>query len=120
MKLNAEFIPLPYRFDAVRMATEIAQFDGLPWMDHPDNTEGNSALALISCGGGDNNGFRGEMKPTPHLARCPYLQQVIASFGEVTMLSATSIVARRVSAVVTDSHPVQARARRTTRRARTS
>ena len=83
MKLNAEFIPLPYRFDAARMATEIAQFDDLPWMDHPDNTEGNSALALISCGGGDNNGFRGEMKPTPHLACCPYLQQVIASFGEV-------------------------------------
>ena len=83
MRLEAEFIPLPYAFDAARMAEEIAQFEAQPWMDHPDNTEGNAAIALISAGGGDNNGFRGEMTPTPHLARCPYLQQVIASFGEV-------------------------------------
>ncbi len=83
MRLEAEFIPLPYRFDAARMAEELAQFDQHAWMDHPDNTEGNSALALISAGGGDNNGFRGEMVQTPHLGRCPYLQQVIGSFGEV-------------------------------------
>ena len=61
MRLEAEFIPLPYAFDAARMAEEVAQFEAQPWMDHPDNTEGNSAIALISAGGGDNNGFRGEM-----------------------------------------------------------
>ena len=83
MKLATEFVKLPWRFDAGRLAAELAQFEGEPWMDHPDRTEGNSALALISRDGGDNNNFRGEMKPTPHLARCPYVQQVIASIGEV-------------------------------------
>ncbi|MFM7274983.1 MAG: hypothetical protein ACKO4A_14220, partial [Gammaproteobacteria bacterium] len=71
MKLATEFVKLPWRFDAGRLAAELAQFEGEPWMDHPDRTEGNSALALISRDGGDNNNFRGEMKPTPHLARCP-------------------------------------------------
>jgi len=83
MKLNAEFIRLPYQFDAERMAFEVGQLSDVRWMEHPDKTDGNSALPLISCGGGDNDGFRGEMRPTPHLARSPYLQQVIASFGEV-------------------------------------
>jgi len=83
MQLNAEFIRLPYQFDVGRMAHEVQQLFDVPWMAHPDKTDGNTALPLISCGGGDNDGFRGEMKPTPHLARSPYLQQVIASFDEV-------------------------------------
>lgn len=83
MKLDTAFVRLPWRFDATRLAGELAQFEGEPWMDHPDRTEGNSALALISRDGGDNNNFRGEMKATRHLLRCPYVQQVIASLGEV-------------------------------------
>jgi hypothetical protein len=83
MNLESEFIRLPYRFDAERMASEIHQFADTPWMAHPDRTDGNSALALISRGGGDNDELRGAMQLTPHLRRCPYLQQVIAGFGEV-------------------------------------
>jgi quercetin dioxygenase-like cupin family protein len=83
MDLGTEFIRLPVRFDAARMAAEVAQFPEAGWMPHPDGTPGNSAIALISRGGGDNDEFRGAMRPTPHLRRCEYIQQVIASFGEV-------------------------------------
>src|SRR5690349_14641365 len=45
---------------------------------------GNSALPLISSGGDPgNDATKGPMRPTPHLARCPYLRQVLASFGAV-------------------------------------
>ena len=45
--------------------------------------KGNSAIALISRAGGDNDEFGGRMAATPHLDQCPYHQQVMASFGEV-------------------------------------
>lgn len=44
---------------------------------------GNSAVALLSRGGGDNDDFVGAMFETPHLKQCPYIRQVMASFGEV-------------------------------------
>lgn len=83
MKLSSPFVCLPYQFDPERMAVELAQFREIDWMSHPDKLDGNSALPLISSGGGDNNEFKGEMLPTRHLKQSPYLQQVIASFGEV-------------------------------------
>ncbi len=83
MKLNSAFIRLPFEFDVERMALELAQFSNIQWMSHPDKIDGNSALPLISSGGGRNNEFKGEMKPTPLLDCSHYLQQVIASFGEV-------------------------------------
>ena len=52
-------------------------------MAHPSRLQGNSAVALISRGGGDNDDFEGAMSVTAHLAGCEYLQQVMASFGEV-------------------------------------
>jgi len=83
MKLEAPFIQLPLRFDAARLAHELALLEAAPWRLHPDKTNGNSALPLISADGGDNDDATGDMRPTPHLERSPYLQQVIASFGEV-------------------------------------
>ena len=83
MRLNRPFIRLPYQFDAARLAAEVERFSNQQWMPHPSGLPGNSAIALISSGGGDNNSFEGEKHPTPHLARCPYMQQVMASFGEV-------------------------------------
>ena len=44
---------------------------------------GNSAVALLSRDGRDNDDFEGRMSETPHLQACPYVRQVIASFGEV-------------------------------------
>jgi quercetin dioxygenase-like cupin family protein len=83
MDLGTEFIRLPWRFEAARMAEEIRCLPESAWMPHPDGTPGNTAVALISRGGGDNDQFRGAMQPTRHLLQCEYLQQVIASFGEV-------------------------------------
>ena len=83
MKLPAPFIPLPFHFDVSRLAQELAQLETAPWRLHPDKTNGNSALPLISAGGGDNDDATGDMQVTPWLERSPYLRQVVASFNEV-------------------------------------
>ena len=83
MKLARPFIRLPVAFDATRLAQEASQLDPAAWRPHPLGLKGNSAVALISRAGGDNDEFGGRMAATPHLALCPYHQQVMASFGEV-------------------------------------
>ena len=83
MRLVKPFIRLPYRFDAARLAAEADALDRTAWMPHPTGLPGNSAVALISSGGGDNDSFEGAKAPTPHLGRCPYIRQVMAGFGEV-------------------------------------
>ena len=83
MDLPQLFIPLHRRFDAARLAEEIDALPESAWMAHPSRLAGNTALALISRDGKDNDDFDGPMAPTPHLQACPYLQQVLASFGEV-------------------------------------
>ena len=83
MRLSRPFIRLPFSFDAERMAEEVRRFAPDRWMAHPSGLPGNSAIALISSDGGDNDSFEGEKKPTPHLGQCEYLRQVMASFGEV-------------------------------------
>jgi hypothetical protein len=60
MRLQPECIRVPLTFDAARLAAEIAQFDASDWRD---------VLPLVSIGG----------NPTPSLARCPYVQEVLAS-----------------------------------------
>ena len=83
MRLNKPFIRLPFRFDAQQLEEEVGGLGNTRWMRHPSRMRGNSAIPLISSGGGDNDSFAGEKRPTPHLGRCPYMQQVMASFGEV-------------------------------------
>ena len=83
MRLSRPFIRLPFRFDAEKLVEELGQFGEAHWMPHPSGMHGNSALPLISSGGGDNDSFEGEKQPTPHLRRCPYMQQAMAGFGEV-------------------------------------
>ena len=83
MELALPFIRLPLSFDFERLGEEIASLDESAWMPHPSGMEGNSAVALISREGGDNDHFGGRMKATSHLANCEYHQQVMASFGEV-------------------------------------
>lgn len=82
MRLSTEFIRLPLTFDAARLASEIAQFDESHWRPHPEGHPGNSALSLVAIDGDPmNDSVKGTMRTTPHLAACPYLQQVLASFG---------------------------------------
>jgi len=83
MQLQNEFYKLPLTFDIEQLKKEVLQFDESDWAPHHEHFEGNSAIPLISVGGGFNNEFKGEMKQTPALEASPYIQQVIASFGEV-------------------------------------
>ena len=83
MELSHPFIRLPFSFDANRLKQELAVFEDSVWMEHPNRINGNSAIPLISLNGEDNNDFSGQMQATPHLDRCEYVQQVMASFGEV-------------------------------------
>jgi hypothetical protein len=83
MELDRSFIRLPCQFDAERLAGEIGDLPASAWMTHPAAFKGNSAVPLISRDGGMNDDFHGAMSVTPYLQDCRYLQQVMASFGEV-------------------------------------
>ncbi len=84
MKLDSELIKLPLTFDAALLAGEISRIPEADWRPHPQGYPGNSALPLISAGGDPaNDATKGPMRPTPHLARCPYLRQTLAAFGTV-------------------------------------
>ncbi len=80
MQLPQPFIRLPLTADAERLRAEIAQFGAQDWRAHPQGNPGNSALPLIARRGqADDDGVAGPMAATPHLARCPYLAQVLAA-----------------------------------------
>ncbi len=82
MRLPTEFIRLSLTFDAARLAAEVAQFDESQWRPHPEGHPGNSALSLVAVDGDpSNDSVKGTMRPTPHLDACPYLRQVLGSFG---------------------------------------
>ena len=85
MKLPVPFIQMPLRFDADALAAEIAAFDEGMWRAHPDGIPGNSALPLVAVDGDPARGdaLQGPMRPTPALARSPYLRQVLGSLEAV-------------------------------------
>jgi hypothetical protein len=84
VKLDTEFIKLPLSFDVERMRAEVEAIPESDWRPHPQGHAGNSALPLIALGGDPmNDGVAGEMLPTPHLEKCEYLCQVLASFETV-------------------------------------
>ena len=82
MKLQVPFIQLPLLFDAPVLAQEIEALGESVWKPHPQGFPGNSMLPLLAVDGDpDNEAFSGAMRPTPHLQRCRYLQQLLASLG---------------------------------------
>ena len=84
MKLDTEFYKLPLQFDVKRMAEEVAQFSESDWRKHPQGYPGNTAISLIAVNGNAaNDSPRGLMRATWYLERCPYIRQVLASFGAV-------------------------------------
>ncbi len=83
MRLPKPFYRLPVTFDAERLRAEVNALPSAAWVSHPNEIEGNSSVRLISAGGGENDDVGGEMLPTQHLRRCPYIRQVLASFGVV-------------------------------------
>ena len=95
MRLDSEFYQLPLCFDTERLAQEVRQFNESDWRPHPQGYPGNSAIGLITVLGDPNtDAVKGPMQPSPHLERCPYLQQVLASFR--TVLGRTRLM--RISA----------------------
>ena len=84
MKLDTEFIRLPLRFDADRLAGEVGQFAETEWRKHPQGHAGNTAIPFVAANGvPDDDAVRGPMRPTPLLDRCPYIKQVLAALGAV-------------------------------------
>jgi len=83
MKLAKPFFRLPVRFDAERLRAEIEALPASAWARHPNEIEGNSSLRFISADGGENDDVYGSMLPTLHLQQCPYVRQVLSSFGVV-------------------------------------
>ncbi|HEY6644743.1 sulfotransferase [Povalibacter sp.] len=82
MKLQFPFMQLPLSFDAAALEAEVRAIEESAWRPHPQGYPGNDALTLITTGGDpDSDAVAGPMRPTRHLERCPYLQQVLASIG---------------------------------------
>ena len=83
MRLPRPFYQLPLVVLAERLQAEVAALPDHAWAPHPDGIPGNSAVRLISAGGGENDAHDGDMAPTPWLAAMPGVGQVLASFGVV-------------------------------------
>ena len=83
MKLETEFVKLPLLFDVERLQKEIGQFGEDEWMPHATGYSGNLSIPLISLQGEFNDAMHGPMRTTTALERCPYIQQIMTTFGEV-------------------------------------
>lgn len=83
MRLSRPFFQLPLLFDVARLQAEVAALPPEAWVAHPDQAPGNSAVRLITPGGGETDGVQGRMAPTPWLETMPYLKQALAGFGVV-------------------------------------
>ncbi|MBO9717997.1 MAG: sulfotransferase [Pseudoxanthomonas sp.] len=82
MKLQVPFLQLPVLFDAAALAEEVAAVDARWWRGRTQRDDGNSALTLITTHGDpDSDELSGPMRPTPALAQCPYLMQVLENLG---------------------------------------
>lgn len=84
MQLQVPFVQLPLRFDAGKLANEVAGLGEGAWREHPQKYPGNYALPLISVDGDPgSDAIAGPMRPTEYLQRCPYLQHVLARLAAV-------------------------------------
>ena len=82
MQLSQPFMRLALAVDADHLRTEIGQFGSGDWRAHPQGHPGNTALPLVARRGQpQDDGVAGPMRATPHLARCPYVRQVLAALG---------------------------------------
>ena len=78
VRLSKPFIRLPFRFDAERLAAEVAQFAEADWMPHPNDLPGNSAIASFPAAAATMTPLRARSSRPPNLTKCPYMQQVMA------------------------------------------
>ena len=82
MKLHTEFVRLPLRVDADRLALEVAGLADDLWRPHPQGQPGNSAVPLVASGGDpEDDATKGPMLPTPVLASMPYTRAVLGALA---------------------------------------
>jgi uncharacterized protein (TIGR03032 family) len=80
LQLQDAFSRLTLTVDSERLAGEVDALGEDAWRPHPEGMPGNSSLSLLAVDGDpDDDGVRGPMRPTPHLARCPYASRVLAA-----------------------------------------
>jgi hypothetical protein len=83
MRLPRPFYRLPVRFDPARLQAELEALPDTAWARHPEGVRRKRVDPPDQRDGAENDGMRGVMRPTPHLQACPYVRQVLASFGVV-------------------------------------
>ena len=83
MRFDQPFIKLPLQFDAEALEREVRALPASSWVPHPTGFPGNEAVRLVTVGGRPTDGFEGPMRPTEDLARCTYIQEVMAELDGV-------------------------------------
>jgi hypothetical protein len=83
MEFNRSFLQLPIRFDAERLASEVAALPASAWVPHPQGFPGNDAVQLVSVGGALTDDWAGPMAATEHLVRMPYTIALMERLGGV-------------------------------------
>ncbi len=78
MRLDRPFLKLPVRFDADTLEAEVRALPASAWVPHATGFPGNEAVRLVTVNGQPTDAFEGPMLPTPNLAACPYIQEVMA------------------------------------------
>jgi hypothetical protein len=83
MRLTQPFLKLPIRFDADALEREVRALPPSAWVPHATGFPGNEAVRLVTVGGQPTDAFDGPMQPTEYLARCCYIEEVMAELGGV-------------------------------------
>lgn len=83
MRLAEPFLKLPIAFSADALREEIAALPASAWVPHATGFAGNVAVRLVTAGGGPSDEFEGPMRPTENLARCRYIQEIMAELAGV-------------------------------------
>jgi hypothetical protein len=83
MRFSRPLLRLPIEFSAEALAAEVRALPASAWTAHPQRFPGNSAVRLITAGGGATDAIEGAMAPTPQLLACPYMMQIMDNIGSV-------------------------------------
>src|ERR1700719_636057 len=82
MRLPRPVIRLSLAFDAARLAAQRCQFHRSDWRPHAQGHPGDWSSPLIALDGDPaREGVAAPMRPTPQLARCPYVRRAMAELG---------------------------------------
>jgi hypothetical protein len=83
MRLSTPLLKLPIRFSVETLEDEVRSLPQSAWVPHATGFAGNVAVRLATVGGGETDAFEGPIRPTEHLARSPYIQQIMGELAGV-------------------------------------